>query len=265
MEVDMPPISYRTRSSAKRARSPSSPTQYDRPSKRASSSIDTSVPLPLPPALARVRGRSEDWVSQTQELRLESPSLDSSGYSTPVSLGEAAGVRIDEVMVDEPMVRVVCGVPSVVPCNTLALQNREDSAMSISPPRPTSVFSQVSHTPYYGTPRSSYPPSPPVFQNPNQLQIPSIQIEAATPSPVQMFPQPLPDSTSSSVSAPDMFLANQPGQISPASPSLALSEPQEYPQMQACSVSRKQRFTMGPRADCEMCRMRVKGHYMHFD
>lgn len=32
MEVDMPHIPYRTRSSTKRSRSPSSPTQYDRPS-----------------------------------------------------------------------------------------------------------------------------------------------------------------------------------------------------------------------------------------
>lgn len=29
--------------------------------------------------------------------------------------------------------------------------------------------------------------------------------------------------------------------------------------------ARRQRFTMGPRADCEKCRMRVKDHWMHFD
>ncbi|KAL0947062.1 hypothetical protein HGRIS_013203 [Hohenbuehelia grisea] len=28
---------------------------------------------------------------------------------------------------------------------------------------------------------------------------------------------------------------------------------------------RKPKFTMGPRADCEKCRMGVKGHWMHFD
>lgn len=31
------------------------------------------------------------------------------------------------------------------------------------------------------------------------------------------------------------------------------------------SSSRKQRFTMGPRADCEKCRLGVKGHWMHLD
>ncbi|KZT74130.1 hypothetical protein DAEQUDRAFT_721010 [Daedalea quercina L-15889] len=28
---------------------------------------------------------------------------------------------------------------------------------------------------------------------------------------------------------------------------------------------RKQKFTMGPRADCEKCRLGVKGHWMHLD
>ena len=27
----------------------------------------------------------------------------------------------------------------------------------------------------------------------------------------------------------------------------------------------KKRFTMGPRTDCDKCRLGVKGHYMHFD
>lgn len=28
---------------------------------------------------------------------------------------------------------------------------------------------------------------------------------------------------------------------------------------------RKQRFTMGPRSDCEKCRLGVKGHWAHYD
>ena len=74
--------------------------------KRFSSGHDTSTPLPLPPfhpAATRLRGSPEDWVSQTQDLRLGSP-LEQSRVGTPA---EAQGeeVRIDEVMVDEPMVR----------------------------------------------------------------------------------------------------------------------------------------------------------------
>jgi hypothetical protein len=36
-------------------------------------------------------------------------------------------------------------------------------------------------------------------------------------------------------------------------------------QMTSPMVNRKQRFTMGPRSDCEKCRLGVKGHWMHFD
>ena len=123
--------------------------------------------------------------------------------------------------------------------------------MSISPPRPTSVYLQ---TPFLGTP---------MFQNSNQLQIPSIQIQAATPSPVQMFPQqPFPDSMPPA-STSDVF--TPPEQISTATSSLLPPQQQEYPATQIPSGSRKQRFTMGPRADCELCQRRVKGHYMHFD
>lgn len=38
----------------------------------------------------------------------------------------------------------------------------------------------------------------------------------------------------------------------------------QYPG-QVSSSGRKQRFTMGPRADCLKCREGVKGHWMHFD
>jgi len=41
---------------------------------------------------------------------------------------------------------------------------------------------------------------------------------------------------------------------------MAASQSQE-----ASMPSRRQRFTMGPRADCEKCRLGVKGHWMHFD
>lgn len=122
----MSSMSQRTRSATKRARSPSSPSQYDRPSvcsqtiiilqpcqlfglgkqKRISSVHDTSIPFPpFQPAGSRARGRSDDWVSQTQGLRLESPLLESSGCSTPVSHhGSEFEGRGDEAMVDEPMV-----------------------------------------------------------------------------------------------------------------------------------------------------------------
>ncbi|OJT04098.1 hypothetical protein TRAPUB_5250 [Trametes pubescens] len=219
MEVDMTPIPVRvTRSATKRARSPSSPGQYDRPSKRVASTHDASVPIAFPPfqtspashglphsPTARLRNTPQDWVSQTQSMRLESPASEQSGFSTPMT-EEGGDVRVDEVMTDEPM-------------------------------------------------------------NPNRLQIPAIQIQAATPSPVQMYTQPPLDSPSlSSTSSGPTFAFEDASMCSPSSTSSPHADFNAQSQQTPTSATTKrQRFTMGPRADCEQCRMRVKGHYMHFD
>ncbi|KAI1788478.1 hypothetical protein LXA43DRAFT_1025310 [Ganoderma leucocontextum] len=256
MEMDMAstPMPYRTRSS-KRARSPSSPTQYDRPSKRFSSSHDTSIPIPLPPfhpAATRLRGSPEDWVSQTQDLRLESPSLEQSRFGTPV---EAQGeVRIDEVMVDEPM-------------------SENDALMSTSPARPSLMLPEPPQSQYLRPPGAVLYPlneAAQQFQNQNQLHIPAIHVQAATPSPVQLFPSDSVNVNVGDASAPGLPFAPPPSHglaCAPGDPpALFVPPPGEPPDTtQPTGPPRKQRFTMGPRADCELCRMRVKGHYMHFD
>lgn len=70
-------------------------------------------------------------------------------------------------------------------------------------------------------------------QQQQQLQIPSIHVYTATPSPVSMH-HPSPSPTAS---------------VSPSS----------------AGGMRRPRFTMGPRADCEKCRLGVRGHWMHFE
>ena len=77
--------------------------------KRAASGQDASIPFSRIQPHPSTRGRSEDWVTQTQDLRLESPSLSCSGFNTPVS--QPGEVRIDEVMVDEDMVRSPALIP----------------------------------------------------------------------------------------------------------------------------------------------------------
>lgn len=47
-------------------------------------------------------------------------------------------------------------------------------------------------------------------------------------------------------------------------PPLARQEPQQ-PQLLMPSPMRRSRFTMGPRPDCDKCRLGVPGHYAHFD
>ncbi|KAI0747672.1 hypothetical protein C8Q80DRAFT_1104343 [Daedaleopsis nitida] len=247
MEVDMSTSPYRTRSSTKRARSPSSPTHYDRPSKRAASGLDTSVPISIPPyqqLVTRFRGKSEDWVSQTQGLRLESPLSDGSGFNTPVSHPEA-GVLVDDVMVDEAM--------------------GEDNSMCVSPPRPPSTLPETSSVQPFHVPSSLQSSTHPLYHNPGHLRIPSIQIQTATPSPVQMFAQAPLDARPMSTSVPESVFATHGEQASLSTPEVTSPSEERRLYPQAVTATRKQRFTMGPRADCEMCRMRVKGHYMHFD
>ncbi|KAH9890675.1 hypothetical protein C8Q73DRAFT_747511 [Cubamyces lactineus] len=276
MEVDMQPIPLRaTRSSTKRARSPSSPGQYDRPSKRVSSSgHDTSVPISFPhfqtnPAshglpnisVARLRNTPQDWVSQTQSMRLESPASEQGGFSTPpvTTVDDGGQIRVDEVMADEPMSG-----------DEMSVSPRRLSQSLSAPgcPSPSPSPSQYLHPPdiQYPSAKASLHP-----QNPNRLQIPAIQIQTATPSPVQMYDaQPRLDSpaltspSSMSETVP-RFAYEDASMLSPSSTSSPTTELRTQQQMSAAATAKRQRFTMGPRADCELCRQRVKGHYMHFD
>jgi len=45
---------------------------------------------------------------------------------------------------------------------------------------------------------------------------------------------------------------------------MALSPSPSYANVVVFSPRRQQRFTMGPRADCEKCRLGVKGHWVHY-
>ncbi|KAI0637367.1 hypothetical protein C8Q77DRAFT_1097199 [Trametes polyzona] len=268
MEVDMQSTPLRaTRSATKRARSPSSPGQYDRPSKRAQSSgHDMSVPIAFPAfqtspaehglptagAVTRLRNPSQDWVSQTQSMRLESPASEQSGLNTPITDDDhGRDARGDEVMADESM-------PG------------DENTMSISPPRPSHFPSSGASSSLHLPPHNAgYPSTKGTLQpqNPNRLQIPAIQIQAATPSPVQMYSHPpldspaLPASSSGRGSGPP-FASDDATMRSPSDTS---SPTGDFRGHQPGQGQKRQRFTMGPRADCELCRMRVKGHYMHFD
>jgi hypothetical protein len=81
-------------------------------------------------------------------------------------------------------------------------------------------------------------------------QGPMICVLPATPSASPSTPQ-------EHVSRSQMPLPTS--QPSPT-PSVAM-----FPTNSSPVTSRKQRFTMGPRSDCEKCRLGVKGHWMHFD
>jgi len=222
----------------KRGRSPPSPTPVDRPSKRQTYATDvvtspvprhafpgpapTLAPLAIPPGPAHDAAYSayvsEDWVAQTRGLRIDSPHL-AQGHEVrfgpvPQASGNAAAgqVHLDVSMADGD-VTMASASPPRRPSEISTLGYRPN----VRPMQPLPAQHTIQQTPSFQT-------SAHANHSQQQLQIPAIQVHAATPSPVHRDPS-----------------ASLPASV------------------------RRQRFTMGPRADCEKCRMGVKGHWMHVD
>lgn len=205
----------------------------------------TLAPLAIPPGPAHDAAYSayvsEDWVAQTRGLRIDSPHL-AQGHEVrfgpvPQASGNAAA---GQVHLDVSMVRVL--LPAGMRCTDHVRQfpnvlkaDGDVTMASASPPRRPSEISTLGYRPNV-RPMQPLPAQHTIQQTPSfqtsahanhsqqQLQIPAIQVHAATPSPVHRDPS-----------------ASLPASV------------------------RRQRFTMGPRADCEKCRMGVKGHWMHVD
>ncbi|PSS22647.1 hypothetical protein PHLCEN_2v3013 [Hermanssonia centrifuga] len=258
MEIEMhspPRLASRSTSCAalKRPRSPpSSPTSYERPTKRLSfggSASPVSLPLTNNPrynaafdVLQHPLGiASDDWVTRTRTLCIDrdSPTVEQVFKLTSV---DEYGEGMDETMTvdgDEPPLQ---------PC---------------PPPNSPMQFS----TDYVPSP---YLPSENPFSYPNlQHLLPSSSSE---PSPV--FHASTHVLSTPSLAEPGVPLLQEqdtfvPGPFnSTASESAAHANSKSEHDVSLSSTfvhTRRQRFTMGPRSDCEKCRLGVPGHWMHFD
>jgi len=82
------------------------------------------------------------------------------------------------------------------------------------------------------------------------------------PHPPQQYQQPLP--SPSIASQMDPFSAAIDQELFFESQSV-YGHTRPMPGPDAPTHSKRQRFTMGPRADCEKCRLGIKGHSVHFD
>ncbi|GBE82609.1 hypothetical protein SCP_0409940 [Sparassis crispa] len=262
MEVDMhAPASMATSftaprastSTTKRPRSPASCSTSEPPSKRLSFGIaehenaHSRIVIPLPQIACPPYGRlrtSEDWVAQTRTLRIGSP-LVMVGSSFPRIPENDSSPQKEE---DASMTDVQMSICS--PARTArSLQEERTGAESFASPNQPDMLPQPElQGQFLRPPEPLYPAPQQQYQA--QLQIPSIQIHDATPSPVH---------------APELTPASTQG--GPFIPPAPAEEPiQRQAQAQAQGpAGRKQRFTMGPRADCEKCRLGVRGHWMHFD
>ena len=165
-------------------------------------------------------------------------------------------------MVDESMVRLLLLSLPGVSSNLGPTQPVDENAMPISPQASSLALPQVPQSHFLCPPENSYTPSttPPQYPSPSLLQIPLIHIQNATPSPVQPFPQVLFEHDPLPLQPSDPYA---PVEQALAAPAFTPQHEESRPPYQNHVPSRKQRFTMGPRADCELCRNRVKGHYIH--
>jgi len=254
MQVDAHSPSFRTlRSySAKRARSPDTPDSTNRPSKRLPPAVDENLPAEVYLQTEfrsdwRASGNSsrhpsEDWVQQAGGLTIDSP-LSGDGSSFPFPNACASGVPDENMTMDadEDDHGSTRSLPHNSQTNTSFIQ-----LTTSNPPQHPShqeqhpLLASTQHAPCPVPSRST-------------LLLPSIKVQLATPSDTPV---------SSDVQNTE---STQPI-TRPSSPTaMSISPTSSWNMNMASTTSRKQRFTMGPRADCQKCLLGVKGHWMHFD
>ncbi|KAJ6496540.1 hypothetical protein C8R47DRAFT_1114483 [Mycena vitilis] len=236
LEVEMQSPSFRTTRSvsAKRARSPDSPSE--RPSKRLSlasggrSSENAYHYLSAQSSASTSRHSSEDWVQQAGGLTIDSPLFPSKSASVP----EFASAVDDEGMLVDADEDLSIRRPYLPPLQT------ESGALpgfsSASDPRqPQGQQLDLSSGSCYNASGATL--------TGGSLFPPAINILPATPDLLSRTRPSTPVHESSSAM-----------NISPTTSYAILGSP-----------STKRRFMMGPRANCEKCRLGVKGHSVHLD
>ncbi|KAI5899853.1 uncharacterized protein SCHCODRAFT_02606320 [Schizophyllum commune H4-8] len=230
---------------AKRARSPDSedpPT--DRPVKRIAT--DNDAPASRPIVQLHIRGSgsnrgsrqsSEEWPNQMGGLRIDSPMI-SSGAPSENGEDDAMDVAMD-AMPSSPSPHI--GQNSVFASSAPSLSmssNAAERPAFLTVPSTLGMPGIVDNV--TGTPHR---------------QGPQIQITPATPMASSQGPGILPQGLEIS---PQPALAPRASSVDIAmSSSSSPSRPPATPSFQ-------RRFTMGPRLDCEKCRLGVKGHYAHY-
>jgi len=252
MEVDKHSPTFRKlRSySTKRARSPdTSPT--NRPLKRLSlavhghltSAVDPQTKLPSSQCDSSNSSRhpSEDWVQQAGGLTIDSPQPGDGPFLFPNTCAITRDVEEDEhitIDADEDMDES---------------SRRTSGSLSLTS---TPFLQQTSSNP------SGYPPHREKHQS---LSDPTTQYPAPPQSTLQ-FPSINTTASDSPLGSNIQNAESAHPTTRPSSPTdMAISPNSSWNANTISANSRKQRFTMGPRADCEKCLLGVKGHWMHFD
>jgi len=223
----------------KRPRSPASPS--DRPFKRVSLAVmndSTSTPLLFvaganifQPHPTRMLSAEENWVTQTRGLRIERPlSIHPTQNQPPPLVGVRGYEREDDMGMDCDLLSnpQVCSWPS----------RTQD--------RPHTIRIQTMHLPS----TQQLPTPPPEHQS------------IVLPSPDHVIQSP---QVNARPVAPSETLGRNDSMDSVMLISSPSSQRLSVPATPIPPSARKQKFTMGPRGDCEKCRMGLKGHWVHVD
>lgn len=114
------------------------------------------------------------------------------------------------------------------------------------------------HTPF--AQMSVHPSERPLRQSPSTSQLTLTTMPPAGPAVNGLTPTPAPPYYSD-LEPP--YPPTRPSSPASNSSMMVLSPLPSYLNV-AASPRRQQRFTMGPRADCEKCRLGIKGHWVHY-
>ncbi|KAI5124496.1 hypothetical protein M0805_003023 [Coniferiporia weirii] len=281
MEIDVlsPQLLMRSTSN-KRARSPSSPSPRERALKRPVLVHHEPVPQ-LAWNAGVVSGfgtrralREDEYAHQTGGLTLRCSALGNIEHTTVVWGGAMRCDAREDVQMNGPD---EVSRPNLTP--QLGQQECNFSPPILPPPSDIDVSAMGTLTPHHSRhyqDQLSRPSSPPLrqfteaqdsiqpfLQPQSRIVPPHITLQPATPSEGQLLTNFVLTAPTSSTPSPTL-------DHTPSSPtSVALdaypSSPLSPSNLRSGGHRRRQLLSMGPRADCEKCRLRVPGHWMHFD
>lgn len=224
--------------SSKRARPTEEDSPPSRPTKRLTLASGEALPSPLfsnslPTSGSSSRYSSEDWVQQADGLSVATP-----GEYAPDSDGNSDTMDLDD----------------------------ESFALSRGPERPVllplqTTFPSTSHRyDAFAAHRQSPQNLSPSFTDANASQPLINHAQGSSPLSIDITP-PTPETVRVDGGIVDVTRSRTPVSDSPTPLNIPMDS--GGPRSGILSPTKKLRISMGPRLDCEKCRLGVKGHWMH--
>lgn len=196
---------------------------------------------------------SDDWVRQTDHLSIESPVIPDTnpiwGVGGKLPLQDDDVVRHFSQMNCEACVDHLC-----FDCSFTKQNMDSEEGTTNHGHRPQVASMSSAQTPF------SFHPSERRLRHSSST---STMIPPAGPSVNVLPPCPAPPSVPYFEPRPPCPSTRPSSPVSSSS-MMVLSSLPSYVNVAASSPRRQQRFTMGPRADCEKCRLGIKGHWVHY-